>query len=1854
MNPQQWGYGQPQQQRYGQPGLGVPQGLQPQMTGFAPGGLQPQPTGMYPMQAQPTGFQPGGLRPSFAPPVPPMPSQFQVSAAPPVPSFPPRFGGGGLAPQAPSMMAQPTGFAGGFGGGAMASGSGFRALAPTFMNTFLPANPQQASMPANQMQFAHQVQAPNAPSLQQSFQQFNQQQSGTAQVPVPWALTKEEKKNYDQIFRAWDQPGSGFISGETAKEVFGQSGLPRDDLMAIWYAQFARLQADTDSFSRTLSDVDNRGKLNQAEFHVAMGLIYRRLNGNPIPQQLPAELIPPSSRDIEGSVDFLKGLLSKDTNVRATSATGYREGDAGKSRSFYSSSPQPQDGSIYRHNDSEATTYKSRDRHIDRRAVRTRGDDSADGDLAELRRGLDSAQDLLDSSKSRSEQDDELKQEISDLKYRIKRVQEDIEYITRSGRRTEANETERRKLERELTRLKYEQLPDLERRMEAREKEEKRDRMKYGMERDERNRREQNRFAEQDRSGSRSSYDDYGSRGSYDTKYEDRERGSYRSPDTERSYEPSSSRNDDRYGSTRTPPPVAAKPAAPSPAPRPTTPAASSKPMSAEERQAYIRSEAQKRVQERLKALGVGGSERKQDSMDSSVTQRLEKEAQEAAAKAAQADRELAEREKQRQEKLAKEKQKSQPEEENPAAKPTPPPAPVKASPKPKPPPPKAAVRTPAPQPVEDEEDKALREQEEALKRRKAEREARMKRLQEEEEEERQKEEAAEQMRKNRQMFAEKAKAAKAPAPPAPRSKVAPPPPTSRNKAAPPAPMSRTPSVPAVQPIASPPVSIPTPPAPPPVPAISPPSQAFSPPVATPSPPVATSNNPFHKIAAGESTSPAPAMGPNNPFFRSSAPSAPSAPSPVPAATSPFPAPTAIAPPPAPPAVSPVPARKVTVSSAADDDWDADETGSNESSDDEGAIKKRNFRANLANKIFGGGSGSPVPESPNVSTPTRNSSTPIPEAPASSIPAAPPPPPPMTSGVPPAPAAPAAPAPPPPPTVNGGGGGGDGRGALLSQIQGGLRLKKAVTNDRSAAGVSGKVIGDPSPPVQKYVPPPSPPTPPLDAVEPPLHSEDSPADAHKRQSVDWYNSLASSGLSPITQPPRLETTVEEPEEQVGLPSIQVDSTAVDTDEFDMTTVIKSRALYAFDGQREEELTFAANVIIFAHPAKDPDSDWWYGSTFDKSKSGQFPKTYVERAESIGKATALYAYPANSEDEVTLEENEVVLVLDNNDADWWRVEKDGITGLVPATYLELGNGNNVMRHGKPESAGSTSIPADSITNHREVVDSRERTADSPTSPHQSSLDSSSDEEEEDEAESNRRAEERLQVLRAAGILQKNDGEKRRPPRRPAPPIRTRQETLDVEVDGGNRRRSVISLRENDDLEDAYTRYQELLSKDLPPPPSQTEPDVTPPAQDTAVPLQRPTSPDSAKAGDKLKGWLGLGRPPSVGSSTLARPSITVQNARPSSSAGSTLTMTWSSVIDQSALESIPDKERRRQEAIFEFIATEQSYLKSLQLLMEVFFTGLHGLLPAKATEVIFGGIDEILMFDTAFLSSLEDRQREHRMYIDGIGDVIEEHISGIAVYRNYCVNQGNAARVLSSMKATNPSIKDRVDSLSVNGLQLEHYLLNPFQRLTKLPLLISAIIRFTDEESFDYPLLSSALKQVESVLTMINESVRDQEDLEKLLAISSVLDFGIGPDERLDLTLPTKTQGRRRLLREVPLTKGKKKLKGYLFNDLLLISEAKERIELVWLGPLPLEEISFREMARDNLSIELQHRGDNFRLKTLNSRSRMQLMRDLDSARTECIKALNRQHSRISSRTSIPARDSIYDSSPNRIPDFSGI
>lgn len=166
---------------------------------------------------------------------------------------------------------------------------------------------------------------------------------GSAQLS--WAITKDERRVYDNIFKAWNGHNTGFINGHTAVEIFSQSGLSKKDLELIW----------------TLADSENRGRLNNDEFCIALHLIYRKLNGYEIPLKLPQELVLQSSKDFSDSVDQIKSLL-RNLNSQQKQPFSFQTTDYVKSNKFNDDPFQTyrKDALIYKHDNKTGYIPSSR------------------------------------------------------------------------------------------------------------------------------------------------------------------------------------------------------------------------------------------------------------------------------------------------------------------------------------------------------------------------------------------------------------------------------------------------------------------------------------------------------------------------------------------------------------------------------------------------------------------------------------------------------------------------------------------------------------------------------------------------------------------------------------------------------------------------------------------------------------------------------------------------------------------------------------------------------------------------------------------------------------------------------------------------------------------------------------------------------------------------------------------------------------------------------------------------------------------------------------------------------------------------------------------------------------------------------------------------------------------------------------------------------------------------------------------------------------------------------------------------------------------------------------------------------
>lgn len=394
-----------------------PTGYQTQPSQF----FQPQPTGIGPPQ---TGFMSNQQSSGYSgtlPPMPPIPTGFLQNQ-------------GGAVP----LNAQPTGRPGQWG---------------------------LVNAPASGL--------PNLEALQQQMMPQPGRESGftsnglRGNATVPWAVTKDEKKIYDNMFKSWDGFGKGSITGNQAIEIFGQSGLDKKDLEAIW----------------TLSDSNNKGRLDLDEFAVAMHLIYRKLNGYPVPTRLPPELVPPSTRNLSSSLGTMKAMLSRDAEERKSSTTFLEPQKTGvsylKSRSFKDAngptiSPR-KDATVFKNDDSEFG-YKS----SARRRVGADGrspspvhssspvSESDDLSLEQLEKQIREKQVLLDAldfgDENEADQDEILdrkdRRDADELFRRIRNVQEEIDANPNTTLRSGGSDSERRTKRRKLQGL-TDRLPEI-------------------------------------------------------------------------------------------------------------------------------------------------------------------------------------------------------------------------------------------------------------------------------------------------------------------------------------------------------------------------------------------------------------------------------------------------------------------------------------------------------------------------------------------------------------------------------------------------------------------------------------------------------------------------------------------------------------------------------------------------------------------------------------------------------------------------------------------------------------------------------------------------------------------------------------------------------------------------------------------------------------------------------------------------------------------------------------------------------------------------------------------------------------------------------------------------------------------------------------------------------------------------------------------------------------------------------------------------------------------------------------------------------------------------------------------------
>eukprot|EP00062_Callorhinchus_milii_P019658 gi/632974454/ref/XP_007903687.1/ PREDICTED: T-lymphoma invasion and metastasis-inducing protein 2 isoform X2 [Callorhinchus milii] len=206
--------------------------------------------------------------------------------------------------------------------------------------------------------------------------------------------------------------------------------------------------------------------------------------------------------------------------------------------------------------------------------------------------------------------------------------------------------------------------------------------------------------------------------------------------------------------------------------------------------------------------------------------------------------------------------------------------------------------------------------------------------------------------------------------------------------------------------------------------------------------------------------------------------------------------------------------------------------------------------------------------------------------------------------------------------------------------------------------------------------------------------------------------------------------------------------------------------------------------------------------------------------------------------------------------------------------------------------------------------------------------------------------------------------------------------------------------------------------------------------------------------------------------------------------------------------LSDVERLRK-VIQELVDTEESYVKDLSCLFEVYLDPLQNetFLTQDEMESLFGSLPEMLQFQKMFLQTLEEgialspdfskleTPSQFKKLLFSLGGSFLYYADHFKLYSGFCANHTKAQKVLERAK-TDKAFKEFLDvrnPTKQHSFTLESYLIKPVQRVLKYPLLLKELVSLTDPESEEHYHLTEALKAMEKVASHINEMQKVYED-----------------------------------------------------------------------------------------------------------------------------------------------------------------
>ncbi|XP_017379043.1 rho guanine nucleotide exchange factor 12 isoform X3 [Cebus imitator] len=219
--------------------------------------------------------------------------------------------------------------------------------------------------------------------------------------------------------------------------------------------------------------------------------------------------------------------------------------------------------------------------------------------------------------------------------------------------------------------------------------------------------------------------------------------------------------------------------------------------------------------------------------------------------------------------------------------------------------------------------------------------------------------------------------------------------------------------------------------------------------------------------------------------------------------------------------------------------------------------------------------------------------------------------------------------------------------------------------------------------------------------------------------------------------------------------------------------------------------------------------------------------------------------------------------------------------------------------------------------------------------------------------------------------------------------------------------------------------------------------------------------------------------------------------------------WQQLVSREVLLGLKPCEIKRQEVINELFYTERAHVRTLKVLDQVFYQRVsrEGILSLSELRKIFSNLEDILQLHIGLNEQMKAvRKRNETSVIDQIGEDLLMWFSGPGEEKlkhaaaTFCSNQPFALEMIKSRQKKDSRFQTFVQDAESNPLcrrlQLKDIIPTQMQRLTKYPLLLDNIAKYTEWPT-EREKVKKAADHCRQILNYVNQAVKEAENKQRL-------------------------------------------------------------------------------------------------------------------------------------------------------------